>query len=81
MELTHVRLRVDGRGCERAFEPAAGCYFLDTESAAGDTRAVPKEGPNSVAGAPFNSFAMAQAQFDRVAERVGLDGATRDLLR
>jgi glutamate dehydrogenase len=30
---------------------------------------------------PFNAFAMAQAQFDRVAELIGLDAATRELLR
>ncbi|MBK7703352.1 MAG: Glu/Leu/Phe/Val dehydrogenase [bacterium] len=29
----------------------------------------------------FNAFAMAQQQFDRVAEMLGLDQATRDLLR
>jgi glutamate dehydrogenase (NAD(P)+) len=30
---------------------------------------------------PFNAFAMAQAQFDRAAEVLGLDAATRALLR
>ena len=30
---------------------------------------------------PFNAFAMAQQQFDGVAEKLGLDQATRDLLR
>ena len=30
---------------------------------------------------PYNSFEMAQAQFDHVAGILGLDGATRDLLR
>ena len=30
---------------------------------------------------PFNSFQIAQAQFDRVAEYLTLDPATRDLLR
>ncbi len=30
---------------------------------------------------PFNSFEMAQAQFDKVADVLGLDRATRDLLR
>jgi glutamate dehydrogenase (NAD(P)+) len=30
---------------------------------------------------PFNSFAMAQAQFDKVADTLGLDDATRELLR
>ena len=30
---------------------------------------------------PFNAFAMAQAQFDKVAESLGLDQATKDLLR
>jgi glutamate dehydrogenase (NAD(P)+) len=30
---------------------------------------------------PFNAFAMAQAQFDKVAEILGLDHGTRDLLR
>ncbi|MBD3308901.1 glutamate dehydrogenase, partial [candidate division KSB3 bacterium] len=29
----------------------------------------------------FNAFRMAQAQFDAVAERLGLDYATRELLR
>ena len=29
----------------------------------------------------FNSFQIAQAQFDKVAEYLGLDAATRDLLR
>src|SRR3974377_2121931 len=29
----------------------------------------------------FNSFQIAQAQFDKVAEYLGLDPATRDLLR
>ena len=29
----------------------------------------------------FNSFEMAQAQFDKVADVLGLDAATRDLLR
>ena len=30
---------------------------------------------------PFNAFAMAQAQFDKVAENLGLDQGTKDLLR
>jgi glutamate dehydrogenase (NAD(P)+) len=30
---------------------------------------------------PFNSFEMAQAQFDRAAELLALEPATRDLLR
>ena len=30
---------------------------------------------------PFNAFEMAQQQFDAVAEKLGLDPATRDLLR
>jgi glutamate dehydrogenase (NAD(P)+) len=30
---------------------------------------------------PFNSFEMAQSQFDRIADLLELDGATRDLLR
>jgi len=30
---------------------------------------------------PFNAFQMAQQQFDKVAESLGLDAATRDLLR
>ena len=30
---------------------------------------------------PYNSFEVAQAQFDRVAELLALDQATRDLLR
>ncbi len=29
----------------------------------------------------FNSFQIAQAQFDKVAEYLGLDSATKDLLR
>ena len=29
----------------------------------------------------FNAFEMAQAQFDKVAEELNLDGATRDILR
>ncbi|HOK14149.1 MAG TPA: glutamate dehydrogenase, partial [Candidatus Kapabacteria bacterium] len=29
----------------------------------------------------FNPFQMAQQQFDQVAEKLGLDQATRDLLR
>jgi len=34
-----------------------------------------------MAAKPFNSFEMAQTQFDHVAEILGLDQATRDLLR
>jgi glutamate dehydrogenase (NAD(P)+) len=34
-----------------------------------------------MASKPFNPFEMAQTQFDAVAERLGLDQATRDLLR
>jgi glutamate dehydrogenase len=34
-----------------------------------------------MSGAAFNAFAMAQGQFDRVAEMLGLEPATRDLLR
>ena len=30
---------------------------------------------------PFNAFAMAQTQFDKVAENLGLDQGTKDLLR
>ncbi|MCJ7588531.1 MAG: glutamate dehydrogenase, partial [Candidatus Aminicenantes bacterium] len=30
---------------------------------------------------PFNAFEMAQKQFDGVAEKLGLDTATRELLR
>ncbi|MEZ6082585.1 MAG: Glu/Leu/Phe/Val dehydrogenase [Phycisphaerae bacterium] len=30
---------------------------------------------------PFNAFAMAQAQFDKIADSLGLDQATKDLLR
>jgi glutamate dehydrogenase (NAD(P)+) len=30
---------------------------------------------------PFNAFQMAQAQFDKVADQLGLDQATKDLLR
>ena len=49
---------------------------------------VKKEVSNVVSGLParksskaFNSFQTAQAQFDKVAEYLGLDSATRDLLR
>ncbi|MCG3136760.1 MAG: NAD-specific glutamate dehydrogenase [Phycisphaerae bacterium] len=35
----------------------------------------------SVSSKPFNPFAMAQAQFDRVAEMINLDHPTRELLR
>jgi glutamate dehydrogenase len=34
-----------------------------------------------VTGAPFNPFAMAQSQYDRAAELLGLDAATRQFLR
>ncbi len=34
-----------------------------------------------MASKPFNPFEMAQSQFDAVAEKLGLDQATRDLLR
>jgi glutamate dehydrogenase (NAD(P)+) len=34
-----------------------------------------------VTGAPFNPFAMAQSQYDRAAEKLGLDDATRLFLR
>jgi glutamate dehydrogenase len=34
-----------------------------------------------VAGAPFNPFAMAQSQYDRAAEQLGLDSAIREFLR
>jgi glutamate dehydrogenase len=34
-----------------------------------------------VAAAPFNPFAMAQSQYDRAAELLGLDAATREFLR
>jgi glutamate dehydrogenase (NAD(P)+) len=34
-----------------------------------------------MSGKPFNSFEMAQAQFDKIADLLGLDGTTRDLLR
>lgn len=34
-----------------------------------------------MANKPFNAFEMAQQQFDGVAEKLGLDQATRDLLR
>ena len=50
-----------------------------------ETRAA--TGPAAAAEAPvrpgkaFNSFQMAQAQFDKVAEYLGLDAPTRDLLR
>ena len=34
-----------------------------------------------MAAAPFNPFAMAQSQYDRAAELLGLDAATREFLR
>ena len=37
--------------------------------------------PPKRASKAFNSFQIAQAQFDKVAEYLGLDSATRDLLR
>lgn len=42
--------------------------------------AAPAEAP-ARPGKAFNSFQMAQAQFDKVAEYLGLDAATRELLR
>ncbi|MFI5247723.1 MAG: Glu/Leu/Phe/Val dehydrogenase, partial [Nitrospirales bacterium] len=49
---------------------------------------VEKEASKVASGLPakrspkaFNSFQIAQAQFDKVAEYLGLDSATRDLLR
>ena len=42
--------------------------------------AAPTEAP-ARPGKTFNSFQMAQAQFDKVAEYLGLDTATRELLR
>jgi glutamate dehydrogenase (NAD(P)+) len=36
---------------------------------------------NNMADGSFNAFKMAQEQFDSVAEKLGLDQATRDLLR
>ena len=42
--------------------------------------AAPAEAP-ARSGKAFNSFQMAQAQFDKVAEYLGLDAATRELLR
>ncbi len=39
------------------------------------------KGIHTVATKAFNSFEMAQAQFDKVADVLGLDAATRDLLR
>src|SRR5579859_4138405 len=38
-------------------------------------------GPSKKSSKAFNSFQIAQAQFDKVAEYLGLDAATRDLLR
>jgi glutamate dehydrogenase (NAD(P)+) len=43
-------------------------------------QAAPAEAP-ARPGKAFNSFQMAQAQFDKVAEYLGLDAATRELLR
>jgi hypothetical protein len=34
-----------------------------------------------MANKPFNAFKLAQDQFDSVAEQLGLDQATKDLLR
>jgi len=44
------------------------------------SRATPGPLPKKSSKA-FNSFQIAQAQFDKVAEYLGLDSATRDLLR
>src|SRR5579859_2788047 len=38
-------------------------------------------GPSKKSSKAFNSFQIAQAQFDKVAEYLGLDAATKDLLR
>src|SRR5947209_19876295 len=37
--------------------------------------------PAKTSSKAFNSFQIAQAQFDKVAEYLGLDAATKDLLR
>jgi glutamate dehydrogenase len=37
--------------------------------------------PDRIADTPSNSFEIARAQFDRIADRLMLDAATRDLLR
>src|SRR5450631_3118198 len=41
----------------------------------------PPSAPAKKSSKAFNSFQIAQAQFDKVAEYLGLDSATRDLLR
>ena len=46
----------------------------------GDSKAV-VEPPVKRLPKSFNSFQIAQAQFDKVAEYLALDSATRDLLR
>jgi glutamate dehydrogenase (NAD(P)+) len=47
----------------------------------GNVRFVSREGIGYMSTKPFNAFAMAQAQFDKVAESLGLDQGTKDLLR
>ena len=44
------------------------------------TETVPAPAPKR-SSKVFNSFQIAQAQFDKVAEYLGLDAATRELLR
>jgi glutamate dehydrogenase len=49
---------------------------VETGSAKTLSGALPRKAPKA-----FNSFQIAQTQFDKVAEYLGLDSATRDLLR
>jgi glutamate dehydrogenase len=51
------------------------------EPASKDKENVPMTPPEGKKSKIFNSFQIAQAQFDKVAEYLGLDQATRDLLR
>ena len=51
-----------------------------TEPVVDQDPAKPAQGSKS-SSKPFNSFQIAQTQFDRVAEYLSLDPATRDLLR
>ena len=53
------------------------------ETVAPEVRSTGKSGSEATPAKKkaFNSFEMAQAQFDKVAEYLGLDPATRELLR
>ena len=59
-----------------------------SESVLSEPISVEREASKVAPGSParrsskaFNSFQIAQAQFDKVAEYLGLDSATRELLR